>query len=141
MGNAVALMTNVRSRSLRAETEMIESITELVFLIQNMIFPMMYSVSIDGKNAPSFGDQAQKAAIQMASEIAMDFLVTMYLAVIQNYHLMINSLTKCSKYTWVLGLIVVFLQPWLNLMCFTNLFCLQSPSVDGTDWVVCGKAA
>merc|ERR1712012_503940 len=46
--NAVALMTNVRSRGLRAETEMIEGITDWIFLINVAAFPFVHKISLNG---------------------------------------------------------------------------------------------
>merc|ERR1712241_236326 len=138
--NAVALMTNVRSRGLRAETEMIESITDLVFLIQVTIFPFLYLVSTNGKGLPTVEKSIERVCIQLAVEIVMDFLVTTYLAVIQNYHLMTNSLTKCRRYGLVLGTMVLLLIGWLNTATLNQILCVQNPTSGDADWVVCGKA-
>merc|ERR1712242_473630 len=106
---------------------MIEAITDFVFLTQVSLFPYFYSVSLDGKGPVNFRTTLQKVGIQIAIEIAMDFAVTMYLAVIQNYHLMTNSISKCRRYGLVLGLMVFLSQPWLVLGVYTNIFCGQNP--------------
>merc|ERR1711879_572077 len=108
--NAVALMTNVRSRGLRAETEMIEAISDFVFLTLIFSYPNLYDVSTDGKGSASILGRLQRAGIQFVCELVMDFSVTLYLAVIQNYHLMTNSLVKCRRYSVVVAAILSFLS-------------------------------
>merc|ERR1739838_933313 len=82
----------------------------------------------------------RRAAIQLAVEITMDFLVTMYLAVIQNYHLMTNSQLKVRRYGWIVGSFVVVIQVWFNIVTLMSIVCFQRPEIEGTHWVMCGKA-
>ena len=50
-----------------------------------IFYPIMHAVSLDGKKYLSIVVLLEKAAIQITMDIGLDFLVTLYFAVVHDY--------------------------------------------------------
>mmetsp|Transcript_63853 Transcript_63853/g.144091 ORF Transcript_63853/g.144091 Transcript_63853/m.144091 type:complete len:512 (-) Transcript_63853:31-1566(-) len=136
--NPVALMTNVRSRYLRAETEGLEALTDLVYLTNNVMWPLLLKVSLNGKTAPSAGALLRKSAIQLALEMSMDLGICLYMAVVQNYHLLTSSTVKCKYWSFIVSAHVAMAIVFLNIVVLPLTVCFApSLKIDGADMVMC----
>jgi len=135
--NHLALMTNVRSRSLRAETESLEGITDLSFIVMGIAWPFLYSASLDGKTLPSFQALVLKGLIQWGMEAFLDVTICIYLAVVQNYHILSHGKTKCPYWSGIVGALTLSLSGVLGVHTLGFVLCTKPPMPDGVDWVFC----
>mmetsp|Transcript_25871 Transcript_25871/g.74154 ORF Transcript_25871/g.74154 Transcript_25871/m.74154 type:complete len:509 (+) Transcript_25871:83-1609(+) len=135
------LMTNVRNRSLRAETESIEGVTDMVFIIMGVTYPLMYKLSLNGTSEPQVGGLIQKAVIQWAIELVIDCCICLYMAMVQNYHILAHQKNKCPYWSAILSVHV-----WANMYVLTTMMlpfilCTVPAQPAGTEWMFCSAAS
>lgn len=133
------LMTNVRNRSLRAETESIEGVTDVVFIVIGVTYPLMYNMSLNNLTPPSIASLLEKAGIQWAIEAVIDSSICLYLAVVQNYHILLHSKVKCPWWSAVLAVHVGANMYVLVTMMLPFIICTGPGIPAGVDWTFCSR--
>jgi len=133
------IMTNVRNRSLRAETEGIEGVTDVSFIVIGISYPIFFNLSLNNQQGPELTDLIEKAAIQWAIEAFMDMTICLYMAVVQNYHILLHAKVKCPYWSAILA-VHVFTNMWvLVTMMLPFIICTGPGLPAGADWTFCSR--
>mmetsp|Transcript_75819 Transcript_75819/g.214368 ORF Transcript_75819/g.214368 Transcript_75819/m.214368 type:complete len:498 (+) Transcript_75819:39-1532(+) len=130
------MMTDARNRTLRAETEAIENVTDFVFIFTGVIWPWLGKVSFNGVAPASAGGLLRSACVQFAIECTLDVFVAYAIGFLQNYFTFVHSKTK-TRY-WGFFVATHCASPTVVLMCLVLPFALCAVDGETFDWVVCG---
>lgn len=142
--NPCALMSDARNRGLRAETENLEALTDLVFITTMLFWPLFMKtaacnrtecklVTLEGTWLNQF--------LQYVIENGIDVVIIVAMSIGQNYHVTQQSKVKCPYWTFLVaihviwGLNVFFDWPITLLYCHSKTwttdyfaaFCVAEP--------------
>merc|ERR1719436_1494208 len=128
--NPTALMADARNRGLRAETENLEALSDMVYILVMFLWPLFLEASFNGKtkvvvedpdgNLFSFNAFWFKQFQQYAIENVIDLVIVFIMAIMQNYHVTMQSKVKCPAWSWIvagqgigaLGTFFFYVMPW-----------------------------
>merc|ERR1712007_401641 len=126
--NPCALMSDARNRSLRAETENLEALTDLVFIVVMLCWPL--PVFLNAGDCDSSGQCskitferiAMQQFIQYVIENSIDIVIIICMSVGQNYHVAQQSKIKCPYWTFLVTFLVLYiLAGFFDLSFFSNV--------------------
>lgn len=136
--DVTAAARHPRNKTLRVQTDALESMYEYNFTIVCAVLMCSFNVSQDGTNPPVFEDVAAKCMVQIVVEIVTDWLSVAWMYVCQNEHYMHKAEMKFKGYWYVMSFFPVQNGISLLAMSFLPFIICMGPEVpDGATFVFC----
>jgi hypothetical protein len=109
--NPTALLSDARNRGHRSESETLEALTDIVFIVSMLAWPLFMNAAECNSTTclpATFENLWLQQLMQYVIETAIDLFLIVAMSVGQNYHVTQQSGTKCPYWTLIATLHVLF---------------------------------
>jgi hypothetical protein len=131
--NPCALMSDARNRSLRAETENLEALTDLVYILVMLVLPLPGFLHAgtckEGTcKETTFEMVWGTQALQYVIENSIDIVIIFAMSIGQNYHVAQQSKIKCPYWTFMVSITVCYILngffdfPFFSAICHSKVW-------------------